>query len=212
MKKYLFVVVVLWFTIGVAHAQQRVIAECTVTYNIVTDSTVDKEIKEALDKTTKTVLIKGNVCRTNLISSAFSQSVIYEKLAGTTTILREIGNNKFITRLDKMQWIEKHKQFEGMQITKQDEVKNILGYPCKKMIMQLNDSSVYTVYYAISIVPSVKEFEFQFKEVPGFVLEYEIKEVGANKIKYVATKMNLNPVANSLFTIPSTGYRILAEK
>ncbi len=212
MKKYLFIIVALCLFTRTVVGQQRVIAECTVTYNIVADSTVDKETKETLEKTTKTVYIKGNTCRTNLLNSAFSQAIIYEKLSGTATILREIGSNKFITKLDKTQWIEKHKQFEGMQITKLNEVKNILGYPCKKIIMQLKDSSIYHIYYATSIVPSVKEFEFQFKEVPGFVLEYEINEIGAKKIQYVATKINLNPVANTIFAIPTVGYRILTEK
>jgi hypothetical protein len=79
MKKYLFIIVApCLFTLTVV-GQQRVIAECTVTYNIVADSTVDKETKETLEKTTKTVYIKGNTCRTNLLNSAFSQAIIYAR-------------------------------------------------------------------------------------------------------------------------------------
>jgi hypothetical protein len=60
-----------------------------------------------------------------------------------------------------------------------------------------------------AIVPSVKEFEYQFKDVPGFVLEFESQEADGKKIKYTATKINLSPVQASRFDVPTSGYRLL---
>jgi hypothetical protein len=89
------------------------------------------------------------------------------------------------------------------------ETKTILGYACKKGILQLKDGNSFIIYYATSITPSVKEFEYQFKDIPGFVLEYESQEQEGKKVKYVANKINLSPILANKFEIPVSGYRIL---
>ncbi|MDO9156009.1 MAG: hypothetical protein Q7U17_03995, partial [Sediminibacterium sp.] len=67
------------------------------------------------------------------------------------------------------------------------------------------------VYYASTITPSVREFEYQFKDIPGFVLEYEAKDGYTQKITYTATKISFNPVSAAKFEIPTTGYRLLND-
>lgn len=159
--------------------------------------------------TTKTVYIKGVNSRTDLISPSFSQSVIYNKNTATATILRNIGANKFMTKLDQAKWIEEHTRYTNMKLVKSDETKTILGYECRKLTLELSDGTTLTVFYATNISPSVKEFEYQFKDVPGFVLEYESTEGEGRKIKYTAAQINFNPVPASRFDIPVSGYRIL---
>jgi GLPGLI family protein len=123
--------------------------------------------------------------------------------------MRELGANKFMTKLDNKAWANQNSKYTGMVITYLDEVKQILGYECKKAILQLNDGNTFSVYYATAITPSVREFEFQFKDIPGFVLEYETVEGKGEKITFTATKINLNPVPASKFDIPTSGYRLL---
>ena len=191
-------------------AQQRVVAECTVVYNITQDDkSVDAATEATLKSTVKTVYIKGINSRTDLVSPSFSQSVIYNKNTGTATILRSIGANKFMTNLDQAKWIAEHARYANMKLVKSDETKVILGYECKKLLLELTDGTVLTVFYAGNIAPSVKEFEYQFKDVPGFVLEYEATEGDGKKIKYTAAQISFNPVAVSKFDIPTSGYRIL---
>jgi GLPGLI family protein len=189
-------------------AQQRVVADCTVTYGISTDESSD--VSESLKSSTKTVYIRGNDSRTDLISPSFTQSLIYNKTNGNAVILREFGNNKFMTKLDNSRWVSENKKYDGMTVSLGAETKTILGYECKKATLQMKDGSSLTLYYATGIMPSVKEFEYQFKDIPGFVLEYESQEgEGGKKIKYTATKINLSPVTASRFDIPTTGYRLL---
>ncbi|MEK7198521.1 MAG: hypothetical protein AAB212_01175, partial [Bacteroidota bacterium] len=59
------------------------------------------------------------------------------------------------------------------------------------------------------IIPSVREFEYEFKDIPGFVLEFESQEAQSKKIRYTATKINLAPVQASKFDVPKSGYRLL---
>ena len=211
MKKFLVSFCFLCAMYVPAPAQQRVVADCTITYAISTDeSTGDKSAIESFKASTKTVYIKANDSRTDLVSPSFTQTLLYNKTGGTAVILREFGNNKFMTRLDNSKWVAENKKYEGMKITYvSGDTKTILGYECKKAVLELKDGSAFTLYYATNIVPSVKEFEYQFKDIPGFVLEFESQETDSKKIKYTATKINLSPVQASRFDIPTSGYRIL---
>jgi GLPGLI family protein len=115
-----------------------------------------------------------------------------------------------MNRLSKEQWLAANKQYQGMTLNLVNETKIVLGYECKKALLTLKDGSVFSLYYATSIVPSVKEFEYQFKDIPGFVLEYQIKESGDNTIvNYKAEKITLSPVLASRFDIPTSGYRLM---
>ena len=185
------------------NAQQRTVAECVVNYTVVSDSTAQ------MNGTTKVVYIKGNDCRTDFMSPSYKQTIFYDKTTGNAVVLREFGNNKVMTKLSKTQWIETNKKFDGATVTMTGDTKNILGYECKKAIIQNSDGNSVSVFFATSIFPSVKEFEYQFKDVPGFVLEYEEVQPGNKRIKYVATKINLSPVQISKFDVPATGYRLL---
>lgn len=209
----LFTLLLLAVSISFTQVQaQRVIADCSISYSISTEegsADKDKDVTESLKASTKNVYIKGNDSRTDLVSPSFTQSLIYNKSTGSAVILREFGNNKFMTKLDNARWKEENKKYDGMTVVLSAETKTILGYECKKALMQLKDGTVFTLYYATAIIPSVKEFEYQFKDIPGFVLEFESQEAEGKKIRYTATKINLSPVQASRFDIPVSGYRIL---
>jgi len=200
-----------WTVYVPVHAQQRVVAECTVIYSLSAagDTSADKEWVESLKSSTKMVYIKGFNSRSDLISPAFTQSTFFDKSNGTAVVLRVLGNNKFITRLDNSSWNKLNIRFEESVLTTSAETKTILGYECHKAVLQLKDGSSVSLYYTTAIVPSVKEFEYQFKDVPGWVLEYEIRETKGRSVHYRAEKINMNPVPASKFEIPTAGYRVL---
>jgi GLPGLI family protein len=210
MKRVLLIVGICLSNTLFAIAQQRVVAECTVQFKIIfEDQKTDKDVQNAVQLSNKIVYIKGNDCRIDLMSPSLNQSIIYEKLNGSAVVLREFGNNKFMTKLSPEKWTAANKQYNEMTISLMDETKTILGYDCKKAKISLKDGSVYIIFYATSITPSVKEFEYPFRDIPGFVLEYQIKEVGETIVNYKAVKINLSPVQASKFDIPTSGYRIL---
>ena len=211
MKYWFIAIVSLLFSILQLNAQQRVIAECTVTYTISVDSSTDNSLIENLKSASKTVYIKGNNCRTDLTSPSFKQSIFYDKTKGSATILREFGNNKFITKLDSTTWLKEYIEFDSMTTTITKETKKIIGYDCKKAILQLKNGKIYELYFTTTLLPSVREFEYEFKDIPGFVLSYQVQPKEGKKISYTATKMSLNPVQISKFDIPSVGYRFLEK-
>ncbi len=210
MKSLIYIFIIIC-NISKLSAQTRVVAECTVNYSICVNDAekVDNEMIALLKSSSKVVYIKGNDSRVDLISPTFLQTLLYNKVNGSAVILREMGANKFITKLDNKTWIQQNSKYNNLTITYTNDSKKIIGYDCKKAILQLQNGNTFSVYYAPSIVPSVKEFEFQFKDIPGFVLEYETKESNSQTITYTATKINFNPVQASKFDVPTNGYRIL---
>lgn len=209
MKKFvaLFMALMVLFT---SFAQQRVVAECTIVYGInIDDNKANTDAIASLKSSSKTVYIKGVNSRTDLVSPTFLQSMIYQKSTGTAVILREFGANKFMTKLDQAKWLEENKKFAGMRVEATTETKTIIGYECKKVNLIMADGNTFSVYYTPNLAPSVKEFEYQFKDVPGLVLESETIDADGNKIRYTAKQINFNPVPPSKFDIPTSGYRLL---
>ena len=193
-------------------AQQRVIAECSISYAISVDSTsTDYKLSESLRSATKTVYIKGNNCRTDLISPAFAQSVFYDKTKGSVTILREFGNNKFITKLDSAKWLIENNEFDSMKTIIATGTRKIMGYDCIKALLQLKNGKVYELYFTAALLPSVREFEYEFKDIPGLVLAYQVQSKDGKIVIYTATKINLSPVSALKFDVPTTGYRFLEK-
>jgi GLPGLI family protein len=189
----------------------KLVSECTVFYTVTIEGAkADAGAAKPMEGTTKTVYIKGSKTRNDLESPGFRQTTIYDLKSDSTVVLREVGSAKYISYLDNNQRKEKNRKYEGIEFTVTNEKKTILGYGCIKVIAKLTDGSSFNVFYTPSIIPTNLQYEYQFKDLPGFVLEYEaLTEDGKSKINYSATKITLVPVPVAKFDLPKTGYRVL---
>lgn len=190
-----------------ALSAQRIVAECTLEYTIEPDTSFQLN-KVAGFSGSKRIYIKGNDARMDVESAGFFQSLIYDKAQRQAVVLRVLGTNKFITRLLPADWAAENKRFDSLKIAFQPATKTIIGYECKMALITLKDGTEYQLYYTTSIAPSVRELEYVFKDIPGFVLAYQVKQAN-HLVKYTATRISFNPVAASRFDIPVSGYRIL---
>jgi GLPGLI family protein len=190
-----------------ATAQQRIVAECTVVYKVESHDASDGSMRQ---KATKTVYIKSNNARIDLVAPAYAQSTIYNKSTGMATVLRSFGEDKYMTSLNAKQWRKLNMPLDSIQMQFTTDSISVLDYSCKKALLQLKNGSTVTVFFTTAIIPSVRDYEYMFKDIPGFVLGYEmVDELGVKTI-FRATQINLyNPVAASKFDIPAKGYRIL---
>lgn len=203
----LFLSTAAFFLIAVVAISQnpKVVGDCTVNYSVTQTAGNDNT---GATGSVKTVYIKGLNCRSDITSPSFSQSIVYNHNTGNAVILRTISQGKFITSLNAAQWQQQNNIYDGMKLSLTDEIKTILGYECKKAVALLKNDSTYIVWYATALKPSIQENPFQFKDVPGFVLEYEAI-IKSSKITYTATKINFSPLPASLFAIPTSGYKEL---
>ncbi|MEO7210378.1 MAG: hypothetical protein ABIY35_05505 [Chitinophagaceae bacterium] len=185
-------------------AAQTIIGDCTVEYSIASANG-----KNSLAGATKIFYVKGKLSRTDIRSTNFSQAIIFNNATGNATILKEVGNEKYITPLNADQWKKENQMYEGMSLKETAERKIILGYNCMKAVVILKDGSSFSYYFTKDISPTASENPYQFKDAGGFVLAYEAKGPGGNKITFTANKINFDPVPASLFDIPTSGYRLL---
>lgn len=193
-----------------AVSAQKVVGECTLNFEITaSDTLAGKALQATLKKSNKIVYIKGNQSRTDLISPSFCQTTLFEKTTGKATVLREFGNNKFMTKLEAKQWEEANKAFAGVTLKEATGTRTIAGYECKMTVLQLKDGKKYSVFYTDALLPSVQGFEYQFKDIPGLVLGYEAPGEDGSTVTYMASKINFSPVPVHLFNIPTSGYRLL---
>ncbi len=203
--KLLFLTISLILSSVFAKGQnQKLVGDCTVTFAITgNNATTNNNLKDAV----KTFYIRGKLSRVDINSSAYQQSVIYNNTTGDAVILQQVGTNKYMSRLTPEQWNQKNNSYLGATFTYSGETKTILGYECKKGVATLKSGGSFTFYYAPGILPSATENPYQFKDIPGFVLQYEIAEKSnTSTITYTASKIDFSPVPASKFDIPTAGY------
>jgi GLPGLI family protein len=190
-----------------AQVKPKVVAECTVDFTVgFSDGASNENVQQA----TMVLYIKGQQSRLDFISPSYTQIKYFNAKDNSAVVLQDLGATKVRRNLDSAKWNRLNEKYNGLSVTYSDESKTILGYECKKATITLKDGSAYTLFYAPTIIPSTREYEFQFRNIPGFVLEYETMADGSNqKVKYTATKINLTPVQPSKFEVPQSGYRVL---
>lgn len=186
---------------------QRELGDCTIYYSV---SFKDKD--STMVNASKTLYIHGAQVRSDFSfpSSNYLQTIIQNNNTGVVNILKEVGGSKYKTTLDSVEWRKSNHIYQNAKtVLDTKEVSVILGYRCAKAVMTLDDGGQYYIYYTLDVIPSHKENKYQFKDIPGIVLRYEsIDESTATPIVIKAKSINLMPIADHLFTVPTKGYRI----
>ncbi|MGN6419127.1 MAG: hypothetical protein ACTHMC_16635 [Pseudobacter sp.] len=206
MKKFtlLLVISTLWTVFVQA---QKKISELTMVYDAsVSTGSADPKIADAFDGATTTVYIKGNMSRSEMVSALFSSTTIHDSKTGSAVVLREVSGQKLLIRMTAQNWAEKNKRYNGITFTNTSETKTIAGYKCTKATASLTDGTVFTVYYTSDIIPENRDYDYQFRNLNGLPLEYELVQ-GKLTIKYTVSSINMNPVPVSKFDLPKSGYR-----
>jgi GLPGLI family protein len=191
---------------------QQVYGEGTVTYNIVVN-TGNNETKAAdlLDGATQKIFFKGVNTRTELSSILGKTITLHDSRLGNAVVMNEYGEQKILIRMTKDDYEDRNGKYAGIQFEYLPETKKILGYNCKLAIAKLKDGSTFRVYYTTDLVFQNKDYGAQFKNLPGFPLEYE-SELGKMKVTCIADKVSFDPVPAAMFDTPKTGYREMTYK
>ncbi|HEV8079626.1 MAG TPA: hypothetical protein VGP43_02865 [Chitinophagaceae bacterium] len=188
---------------------QKLISEGTLVYNITIQTGSNEAVMaDMLDGATTTINIKGNQSRSELVSGLGSEVTIYDSKIGTGVILKDYSGQKLMISLTKDDWNKKNSKYEGITFETTNETLDIVGYKCKKAIAKLRDGSSFVVYYTADLDMADKNYDSQFKNLPGLALQYEWQS-GKMRFKYTLSKINFDPVPLSKFDIPKAGYRVM---
>ena len=180
---------------------QKVISDCTIIYSV--NSLQDNNIGS------KTIYIKGQNIRIDLVSKAFQQTTFYNGINGDATVLKTVGESKYISNYKQAEWKKANDIYEGIKVSFTGKTKQVLNHNCKEAVLTFKNGNIYTVYYDPTLMPSVMENPFELKNIPGLVLEYESSLKENEKITYTASKIDFTPVPSYLFDIPKSGHRVL---
>jgi len=188
---------------------QRKLTEATISYDIIIN-TSNKAAQPAdlLDGATSVIYLKGNSSRSEMVSSLGTQSTIVDGKTGNVTMLKDYGEQKYMIKMTPDNWKQSNRKYEGVSFTYANEYKTIAGYNCQKAIGRLADSSTFTVYFTKELVPVNKDFQYLNKNLPGLAMEYEAT-LGKMRVTYTVSTINFNPVVQSKFDLPKSGYRVM---
>ena len=163
---------------------------------------------DMLDGATTTIYLKGNESRTELVSSLGREATIYDAATGKGVILKDYSGQKLMITYNGENWNDKNGKYQGITFEPTNETLTINGYNCKKAIAHLKDGSSFVVYYSPDMDFADKDYESQFKTLPGLAMQYEW-QAGKIKYKYTLSKISFDPVSPSKFDIPKSGYRVM---
>jgi GLPGLI family protein len=178
-------------------------------YNIsVETGSAEPKMADMLDGATTTVYLKGNQSCTEMISGLGSEATLYNGATGGGVILKDYSGQKLMITLTSQEWDKNNKKYEGITFENTGETADIAGFSCHKAIAKLKDGSTFTVYYTTDVNVANKNYDYQFKTLPGLPVQYEMQN-GKMKFKFSLSKINYATVPASKFEIPKSGYRVL---
>jgi hypothetical protein len=183
-------------------AAQKSASELTLVYDYSTAGVAGDSAQNAIH----TVYIKGNKSRSEMTSSFFSSTTIFDVNTGFGVILREVSGQKLLIRMNPDDWAERNRMYDGIVYKNASETREIAGYKCIKAVGQTRFGGTVTVYYTRDIIPENRQYDPIFRNLDGLPLEYEFTS-GNVRIRYRIARINLNPVPVSKFDVPSSGYR-----
>lgn len=200
---------VLFFAAGL-QAQRR-LTEATLVYKVLRVGADSLDSQSATtEQALSTCYLKGANSRTDLVTSVGKQSTIFISKSPQVVLLKEYGNQRYLTRLTRAQWERSNDRYKDARIDLMPDTGRIKGYRCAKALVTLTDSSVYTIWYTSELLPLNKEFLPLAGAVPGLILSFETW-LGNAKVRYEIEQVVMAPVPQLLFDIPESGYRLLDQ-
>lgn len=209
MKFYKYILFIACSFLVLFTQAQKTVNEGTLIYNIsVETGSAEPKMADMLDGATTTVYLKDNMSRTEMVSGLGSEATIHNATTGSGVILKDYSGQKLMITLTPQDWEKNNKKYDGITFENSGETSVIEGFNCHKAIAKLKDGSTFTVYYTTDVTLSNKNYDYQFKTLPGLAVQYEMQS-GKMKFKFTLSKINYDNVPATKFEIPKSGYRIL---
>lgn len=185
------------------------IKEGSITYSVTMEG-LPPEQAAMMDGTEQITYFKDDKSRVEF-SNAFVSTVAINDGKKTTVLMDQMGQKMYF-EMDAEEMKKKDEKSPVPTIEYKDETKKIAGYDCKKAIVKTKDDkgeeTVMTVWYTEQLPmagQSASRSSNTFKGLKGAPLEYEAKQ-GPFNMKFTATAVSKDPVADSKFVPNTDGY------
>jgi GLPGLI family protein len=165
------------------------------------------------------IVTKKNLVRNEMSgpNASMSQIKISDGNNKKISVMLDILREKYVIHKTAQEIATMLKNMPQPELEFTSETREILGYNCKRVIARITDERgvehVSDVYYTDQIDGHAFNFDSYFHEIPGLILEYELR-VGQLNIKYTAESIKGRLFVGSRnFNIPrdyqSTTYEAL---
>lgn len=208
MKKYLTLGLALMCT-QILWAQ-KVMTEGIVQYSVsVLNGGDNPSVASAFNGATQTLFLKSNKAKLDFKSPLRSQSTVYDAQTGNGFIIKQSGSEKYLLELVGANWKKYHKRYDGIVFTKEETLKQIAGYTCKKATGKMADGSEVVAYHCTDLTMMAHGYDPLFGSLPGLVLEYEITNPNGVTVSYQAQSVQMTMVNAAQFEMPKSGVKVL---
>lgn len=209
MKFYNLILALFFSTMAFSANAQKTLNEGTLIYNMSVETGSDApKMADMLDGATTSIFIKGKQSRVELVSGLGSESSIYNSATQSGFILKDYSGQKLLITLNNKDWENSNKKYEGIVFENTGETSVIAGYNCRKATAKLKNGTTFTVWYTTDVSMGNKDYDPQFKTLPGLAVQYEMTSTKM-KFKFTLTKVSYESVPSSKFEMPKSGYRIM---
>jgi GLPGLI family protein len=209
MKMNIFLTLFLITCSAMTVAAQKVLSEGTLMYDVsVQTGSAEPKMADMFDGARATVYLKGSHSRSELTSTLGTSTTIFDSKEGVGVVLREYGSQKILIKLNRDNWKDKNKKYDGITFESIGDTKTIGGYPCEKVIAHMRDGSSFTIWFTRQVRIENNDYDGLFRTIPGLPMEYE-SMAGGLRIRYTFSRVSFDPVPVQKFEFPRSGFREL---
>jgi len=209
MKRTLSILVILLFAAMGTTQAQKVLSEGTLTYDVsVQTGSAEPKLADMFDGARATVYLKGSHSRSELSSTLGTSTTIFDSKDGVGVVLRDYGSQKILIKLNRDNWKDKNRKYDGITFENTSDTKKIGEYPCEKLIAHLKDGSSFIIWFTRQVRLENNDYDGLFRTMPGLPMEYE-SMAGGLRIRYTLSRISFDPVPVQKFEFPRSGYREL---
>ena len=209
MKFHKFLLLCLCLIVAFNTNAQKTLNEGVLIYNMSVETGTDApKMADMLDGATTSIYLKGKYSRVELVSGLGSEASIYNGNTGSGFILKDYSGQKLLITLSPKDWASNNSKYEGIVFEKSGEFSTISGFSCTKATARLKNGTTFIVYYTTEVNPGNKDYDPQFKTLPGLPVQYEMTS-GKMTFKFTLSKIAYETVPLSKFEMPKSGYRLM---
>lgn len=154
-----------------------------------------------------------DVYATNLSAGMgmFKSSFICDKNNGEFVQMVKLINKKYALQLDSEGIKKSIESRPALTVEHTNEVKNILGYNCKKAIVTVNNEKqdAFTVFYTDQINIETPNWCNDFVDIDGVMLEYQYEKYDVC-MRFTASKIEFKEIDDKVFEL-SKDYVLISE-
>jgi hypothetical protein len=204
MKKIFVLLMCLIFVSLKNSVAQKIFSEGYIKYDVFKNGSVTPDGIYVI--TVKSGFIKQEWAMEN----GFNNITIYNQKTGVTLSLNMKEGVKYALEISPDELSQKNKRFQQAILNAQGDGKKIAGYATKNFKVNYSSGESVDIYATTDLVPQNTSFNTMFPGLQGIALEYVTKGSKEMIFKFVAKNVEITPIDNSIFSIPSD-YKIVSK-